>query len=161
MRRKKTARDFPPEFLDAWKLAVEGKLFLPMEAVGMARNLIQQLYTFRKRLSEESPEIAAPFFLVDLRVHDEDGRVITGKPTKVPAKAIIRPFNPTWKEAIRLQLIASDNGIPVGDPAHSGLIPIGPEVAKIYTEIVKKVEDVPDTLSETLSDLGYSTGEGK
>jgi hypothetical protein len=150
-RAKRTAKDFPQEYLAAWQLAVEGKLMLTMESVGMARNMIQQLYIFRKRLMEESPQIAGAFYTVDLRVHDELGNVITGKPTKVPQKAIIKPFVSTWKDQIRTQMQASGSGV-----SASPVVPIvEPTVPDL--PICPPSQGQTDSLTETLSDLGYST----
>ncbi len=155
-RKPRTAKDFPPEFLDAWNLALEGKLMLSMDTIGQARNMIQQMYIFRKRLLEESPELGSKFMMVDLRVHDEEGRIITGKPTAVPQKAIIKPFVSTWKEQIRQQ---------------AGVLTVAPTLPIIE---VNPAQDFPllalktdphepnDTFEETLSNLGYSTeGEQK
>lgn len=147
-RKTQTVADFPPEFLAAWNLAAENKLLLALDSVGEARNMIQRLYTFRKRLMEEAPEIAARFYLVDLRVHDELGNVITSRDTRVPQKAIIRTYNPTWKDQIRKQV--SEGGVV---PA----IQIGPTVELMEPSTPLVPVETPDSMTETLSDLGYST----
>lgn len=157
---KQTAKDFPAEFLDAWKLAVEKKLLVSFESAGTARNWIQRMYTFRKRLMEESPAIAAPFFLVDLRVHDEQGNAVIGKATAVPGKAMVKVYEPAWKAQIKEQ-IASERGVPVGGEV-SPQLQHSTEIAEQMTPKLPEVSNSAnsgansvDALSETLSDLGY------
>jgi len=53
-KRKRTAADFPPEFLDAWELAAKGELRLDFESAGKAKNFRQQLHAFRKALVDEN-----------------------------------------------------------------------------------------------------------
>lgn len=158
VRKKQTVADFPPEFMDAWSLALKGELSLDMGTVGAARNMIQRLYTFRKRLIEEAPELGASYYLVDLRVHDEFGNVIQGKPTRVLAKAIIRAATLGWKDQIRKQSSVLEGAeelktaTPVGVPS---VVPISN-----MNERVTLAPDTGDNLSEALSNAGYSTGEG-
>lgn len=137
-----------------------------MDSVGQARNFIQQLYTFRKRLSEESPELAAPFFLVDLRLHDIEGNIITGKATSVPQRAIIRPYKPGWKDQLQQQLAASGRGVGEGAKLLEPLVSVKPsgsmlEKLPVPANPAESGVNSTDALSETLSDLGYSTEEGK
>lgn len=158
-RKAKTLADFPPEFLDAWRLAAEGTLLLEVESVGAARNLIQRLYTFRKRLAEQNPELGARYYLIDLRVHDEVGNVIVGKPTRVPLKAIIRPSSTGWKDQIRKQ--AQER---TGHESASGVLTLGEGLVPSYKHIppeppTQSGTDSPDNVEETLADLGYGTGD--
>lgn len=150
-RKPKTMADYPPEFMDAWKLACEGKLMLSLDSAGTARNLIQKLYAFRKRVAEEAPEIGSKFYLVDLRVHDEAGNVIVGKATAVPGKAIIRPYNPGWKDQIRQQI--SQKVEPPAFTHPQGTSPALPEVA------LAPPAPAEDNVGSTLSNLGYGVDE--
>jgi hypothetical protein len=146
VRRKLTAADFPQEFMSIWQLAVERKLLLQMDSAGQARNFIQRLYVFRKRLLEEAPQIATPFYAVDLRIHDEAGNVITGKATAVVGKALIKDHVSTWKAQV------------------AGLIAVSEiEVSASKDSALEHVVSIPapeaDSLSETLNTLGFGTGE--
>lgn len=142
-RKRLTVSDFPPEFMTIWQLAVDGKLSIEMENAGSARNLIQRLYIFRKRLMEEAPLIANPFYLVDLRVHDENGNLVS-KATSVPAKAIIKTYVPTWKA----QVASMVNQIPEG---------AGAPLAAAPAEVIA-APPAGDALSGTLEMLGFGTG---
>lgn len=130
---------------------------LTMEDAGSARNLIQRLYTFRKRLMEEAPEIAKDFQLVDLRVHDEAGNIIVGRTTRVPGKAIIRVFVPTWKDQIRKQLDSSLEGDKEIQTPQDEQLPVLPGLS-LEQPVVLVSEENPDNLSEALSNAGYATG---
>lgn len=144
-RKQLTVADFPPEFMSIWQLAVDGKLSIEMDNAGSARNLIQRLYIFRKRLMEEAPSIAQPFYLVDLRVHDENGNLVS-KATSVPAKAIIKTYVPTWKSQVASmisQVPERELNSPSELPVAQVPVPTG------------------DALSGTLEMLGFGTGEKK
>jgi len=145
-RRKLGASDFPPEFMDVWNLAVQRKLLLTMESAGAARNMIQRLYTFRKRLMEEAPAIAGPFYTVDLRVHDIQGNVITGKATAVPGPAMIKDFQSTWKAQIHA--LSSLQVSEIGS--------VRPKVSE-EPMVIPSAAETSDNLSETLKTLGFGT----
>lgn len=154
-RNRKSSADFPPEFLSAWQLAVKGELLIAMDSVGAARNLIQRLYSFRKRLMEEAPEIASQFYLVDLRVHNEMGNVIEARATAVPGKAIIKVYVPTWKAQIQKQ---------AEERAEDKAVTQTPDVTEIAVprqdSHLLAQQSSSDNLTEALSNAGYST-EGK
>jgi hypothetical protein len=156
-RKTQTIKDFPPEFMNIWELAAAGKLMLSFDEAGTARNMIQRLYTFRKRLMEEAPQLAERFYLVDLRVHDEAGNVIVGRKTAVPGKAIVKTYIPTWKEQVRKQLSSSESGVLTEVPA----LVIAPEGLDLPLADTPAVQTSVDHQEETLSDLGYGTGESK
>lgn len=145
-RRKQTAADFPPEFMQVWELAVQKNLKIEMPTAGQARNMIQRLYVFRKRLMEEAPQIAAPFYSVDLRAHDEAGNVIVGKSTNVPGKAIIRVHQSDWKAQVAQQFQSVSEG--------GGITP-STAVGALSESVVTPDSPPSDQLSETLSILGF------
>lgn len=154
-RRVRTMADFPPEFMDAWRLACEGKLMLSFDSIGQARNMIQRLYTFRKRVAEEAPQIGAAFYLVDLRIHDEQGNVIVAKQTAVPTKAIIRPFKPGWKDQIQSQMSGLAHVSVPGGALQAGELPVPVVPPESGANTPHVPSESSDSMGEALSNLGY------
>ena len=68
---RKSTRQYPAEFLTIWRLALSGELLLPFPRKGTAVNMRQRLYTYRKRLLEESPELAGPFIDLELQIEEQ------------------------------------------------------------------------------------------
>lgn len=95
--RKRKVADFPQEYLGIWELAVAGRLRLTFHSRAQATHQRQQLYTFRKRLSEESPVVAEPFFQADLKVEEAAGGM-----------GVLTAHVPEWKRQVREQLVAAD-----------------------------------------------------
>ena len=133
MSRRRTVRDFPVEYLGIWQLAVAGKLRLEFPSPGTAANQRQQLHTYRKRLGEESPSIAEPFFQVDLKIETtEDG------------KGILTGHIPAWKQQVREQLAATD------------FRPADPVASLESAQTTAQAESGP-ALDKKLKDLGFTT----
>jgi hypothetical protein len=128
---KRTVRDFPQEYFDIWRLAVAGQLKLVFPTRGKATNKKVDLQIFRKRLSEEDPNLANDFFQVDLLVEgDNTFGSLTG-------------YVADWKKQVRDQVAASDF-----TPA---------AIAAIATETIEKKQEADsDAVSEILHGLGYT-----
>lgn len=88
---KKPVSSYPPEFFDIWTLATKGELQIIFDRKGTATNFRQRLYTFRKRLEEESPAAAADFRLADLKIEERGDRFH------------LIAYVPEWKRQIREQ----------------------------------------------------------
>lgn len=88
-KRNKSVADFPAEFFTIWELAAQRKLCLLIGERGKATNFRQRLYTFRKRLIEESPQVAQPFMSVDIKIERQlDGQFV------------VMDYVPSWKEQV-------------------------------------------------------------
>lgn len=75
-RRKRTVADFPPEMIQAWEAAAQGKLQLTFPSKGAATNFRQQLYTFRKAFVSENGQAAiAHWYNYDLVVKPDAGEM--------------------------------------------------------------------------------------
>lgn len=93
--KRRGSRQFPPEYLDIWQLAVSpAGLRLEFPSHGQATNMRHRLNTYRKRLMEEAPELAAPFMLADLNIRTEGETFI------------LEDHVPDWKRQLRSQLAA-------------------------------------------------------
>lgn len=134
-RRRRQVSDFPAEYLGIWELAVAGKLVLTFPSRAQATNQRQQLYTFRKRLSEESPAIAEPFFQADLLV--EEGPNGTG---------VLSAYIPEWKKQAR-ELLEQMKFAPT-DP-----------VATLESVQAQAEEEAKPAMDQTLKNLGFKAGE--
>lgn len=96
--RSKGVRQFPAEYLDVWKLASsEQGIKLTFDSHGKATNMRQRLNTYRKRLMDEAPEVAAPFMLTDLDITQLDENTW----------AIVN-YVPEWKRQLRAQIAAGE-----------------------------------------------------
>lgn len=131
MTTTRTLDSYPPEFFDIWTAATERRLRLTFPSRGKATNLKHRLYAFRKRLGEVSPEIAAPYYLVDLDVQLEAAK---GKPDEWVMSVSI----PAWKEQIREQMGAKPLQVQVL---------ITPEPTPVAPK---------NAMDEALKDLGFS-----
>lgn len=130
---KRTLQGFPPEYFDIWNLAVEGKLSLQFPTKGKATNKKVDLYRFRKRLSEETGDLAAAYFQVDLRVTDE---------------GVLQSYVPDWKLAVRAQIAASDLSTEA--------------IAEIAAETLEeKQQEIKDSMGGVLDELGFKPEAGK
>lgn len=104
---RRGSRQFPPEYLDIWRLAVSPVgLRLEFPSHGQATNMRHRLNTYRKRLMEEAPELAAPFMLADLNIRSE-GDIF-----------VLEDHVPDWKRQLRAQLggISAEAPAPANPP---------------------------------------------
>ena len=135
---KRTVKDFPPEYMSVWQLAREGKLMLQIPTKGAATNKRQDLYVFRKRLNEEAPPLAAPFFEVDLIVEEENGF------------GIFRSGVLDWKQQVRAAVAGG------ADPAVVGRIVETVPSQRVENLIAAEpVIPAQDAMADKLADLGF------
>lgn len=139
-KRNQSVSDFPPEFFDIWMLAANGSLRLSFESSGKATNFKQRLYTFRKRLLQESPAMAQEFAGVDLKVE-------RGETPQQGAGALLVPYVPEWKK----QVAAAKNTLGEGLS-----LPAAP-LSQIPPDISIPASAPISTLGETLSHLGFGS----
>jgi len=141
----KPLSSYPKEFFDVWKLAVAGKLSIEFPKRATAINLRTRLYAYRKRLDEQSPQLAAPLKAVDLIVEPKE----PGSNPDAPhiLKGAILP----WKAQVReLAKDLPDNAIP--SPGGIAL-----PLSATTPEEIKHV--LPDAMDSTLQNLGFGTGD--
>lgn len=132
---KRAVKDFPPEYMLCWQAAIQGKLDLRLSTPGKATNLRQQLYIFRKRLNEEAPELAAPFFEVDLKI--EDSRIV--------AHVL------DWKRQVRSAILENPNsGEQIGEAIEQAA-----EQSAAPLLDGKPPDPAGDAMSGTLENLGF------
>lgn len=130
MSKRRTVRDFPQEYFDIWKLAVLGRLRLTFGSKGKAVNKKVDLQIFRKRLGEESPELANEFFQVDLLAEGDESH------------GILTSYIPDWKRQVRDQLAASDlSSVAIAAIAE--------------TVVEQKQDETKDAVGGILKDLGF------
>lgn len=121
---------FPQEFFSIWEEAQKGTLALPLESKGQGVHLRQKLYTFRKQLAKEIPEMAAPFLSLSLIVEKREESFFLS--SKIPL----------WKSYLK-------NKEDEKESAFSSL-----------NQTEESLKDIPEQqeLSSTLAKLGFSSG---
>lgn len=135
MRKRKpiTLDSFPSEFFNVWEVAAAGKLSLPFDSTGKAKNFIQRLNTFRKLLNEANPDLAAKFYFYDLKSDPQPG-----------GKALIVSYIPEWKKEAREAAARLQPQI---------ILP--PEIPAISAD--EPSLPLIDNMEESLKHLGFST----
>lgn len=131
---KRSVKDYPVEYFDIWRLASKGTLSLDFPSKGYATNKKVDLQRFRKRLAEESPELAEEFFQVDLMV---EGDHKWGK---------LKGYVPLWKQQVRKQIADSDLS--------------SAAITEIASEVLEQKEQAAtDEMGAMLDTLGYKAPE--
>ena len=131
---KRKASSFPVEFLSIWQLAAAERLHLCFPTKGAAVSQKQQLQIFRKRLLEEAPEVAIPFFQVDLLIIEEP---------EGPGATLVS-YIPEWKKQVRAAVQAAD------------FSPMNPAEILRAGEATAQAENMAE-LDKTLDNLGFKS----
>jgi len=149
MTRKKSAKDYPPEFYEAWELASKGTLILALPTKGGAVNMRQRLYAFRKTFIEENGQAEFNhWFNYDLVV--EGNTVQTG--------------TLDWKKQVRTQ--AAKEGVPpLPQPKIENPSPLLPEglgpTKSTKTELSSVPPSAKEAMDSALAKLGFTSGGDK
>jgi len=150
MTRKKSAKDYPPEFYEAWELASKGTLEITLTTKGAAINMRQRLYAFRKAFIEENGQAEFNhWFQYDLVVEDN----------------VVKTGTLAWKEQVRAQ--ASKEGIAppqiqpkIDNP--TSLVPEGLGPTRSTTHEMPQVSpSAKEAMDSALAKLGFTSGGNK
>lgn len=131
---------YPAEFFDIWDLASKDRLCLSFPTRGAAISMRQRLNTFRKRLREESPDLAGHYINCDLDIR------ATGNGDEHE----LISFVPDWKKQLA-QL--KEPAEPVTPMATASVPPT--EQGHYMDPIV--VGPPPESLDEALRSIGFTS----
>jgi hypothetical protein len=158
MTRKKTSKDYPPEFLETWELASKNILRLAFPTKGQAINFRQRLHAFRRVVIEESGQGAFNhWFKHDLVVEQ-----------LTPAIWLLKTGEPSWKLQVREQAAKAGVATPVLPSPQiqnpSSVLPegLGPVRRPSHEEIPLSISPkTEEAMSNALSKLGFGTDTNK
>lgn len=146
--RKRGVADYPPEFMDIWTLASQGKLELTFDSAGAATNFRQRLHAFRKAWVNENGQASiAHWWNYDLAVIPES--VPPEDICSRTPKAVLLCRELDWKKQVREQMHQVQNPqAPVQAP--SELIPEG-----LRKEVEHSIGATNAQVDAVLNKLGF------